>query len=44
MQQNTHISCIRADPPKLNPLLKLDEKAPICKNRSENFLHGAAAP
>ena len=28
--------------PVATPLLKLAEKAPVCKNRSENFLHGAA--
>ena len=39
MQENTHISCIRDDPPYLSTLLKLDEKAPIYKNLSENFLH-----
>ena len=44
MQENTDISCILSDSPKLSPLLKPDEKAPICKNRSENFLHGVAAP
>ena len=43
MQQNTHISCILPNPPKLSPLLKLDEKAPTCKNRSENFLHGGGS-
>ena len=39
VQENTHFSCIRRHPPKLRPLLKLDEKAPICKNRPENLLH-----
>ena len=39
MQENTYISCIRDRPPQLGPLLKLDENAPVCKNRLENFLH-----
>ena len=43
MQENTHISCIRDHPPKLRPLLKLDEKVLICKNRSENFLRRAGS-
>ena len=43
LQENTRISCIRADTPKLDHLPKLDEKARTCKNRSENFLRGGAA-
>ena len=34
----------RADPSKLSPLLKLNQKAPIRKNLSKTFLQAAAAP
>ena len=39
VQEDTHFSCIRDRPPQLGPLLKLDEKALVCKNRSEHSLH-----
>ena len=40
MQEQTVSSCIPSDSLKLRCLLNLDEKAPICRNRSENQSHG----